>query len=213
MARQFDWAKRKAQQGGTYGFPHGHSVIWLDQPEIEKRPLYPSIGEVRQRVGETRADWMLKLRNLTVFPGDADRRGHYPDAADLPAAGGRPHRDALVLPGADRRGARTTRLAAAPVRGFSSTPAGWRPPTTRSSTRIASAALAFAGIAVACRAMPAVWRRCRTAPDETARQLGIHPAESGRSRYEGEAETPFHAPYREWVRLMQAGIAGRSAWS
>ena len=67
-AKQFDWEKRNAQQGGTFLFPHGHSLNWLNQPEKEKRPIWPVIDEIRERVGETKAHWMLNLKNCVIFP-------------------------------------------------------------------------------------------------------------------------------------------------
>jgi len=66
--RQYDWEKRAVQESGVNLFPHGHTAVWLNQPEPERRPIYPTIGEVRGRVGEASADWMLKLRNVNIFP-------------------------------------------------------------------------------------------------------------------------------------------------
>jgi hypothetical protein len=63
-ARQFDWQKRLSQQGGAFLFKNGHSAIWLNQAEVEKRPIYPAIEAIRARVGDTRADWMLKLKPM-----------------------------------------------------------------------------------------------------------------------------------------------------
>ena len=51
-----------------FQFRHGHTVGWLNQVEVEKRPIYPDIGKIRERVGDLRAEWMLKPRNLVVFP-------------------------------------------------------------------------------------------------------------------------------------------------
>ena len=51
-----------------FGFPNGHSVIWLNQPEAETRPVYSTIPEIRKRLGDVKADWMLKLRNTVIFP-------------------------------------------------------------------------------------------------------------------------------------------------
>ena len=49
--------------------------------------------------------------------------------------------------------------------------------------------------------------------NETARAIGIRPSDSLQGKYDIEAETCFHAPYREWLRLMEAGLAGRSAYA
>ncbi|HTY70100.1 MAG TPA: aromatic ring-hydroxylating dioxygenase subunit alpha, partial [Alphaproteobacteria bacterium] len=62
VARQFDWAKRPAQAAGMFTFAHGHAAFWANQAEPEKRPIYPAIEEIRSRVGDLRAEWMLKGR-------------------------------------------------------------------------------------------------------------------------------------------------------
>ena len=57
---------------GSFSFDHGHAVNW----SIKRTPLYgrPIAVEpdhwdaVRARVGERRAAWMLRQRNLTIFP-------------------------------------------------------------------------------------------------------------------------------------------------
>ena len=49
-------------------------------------------------------------------------------------------------------------------------------------------------------------------PDETAGELGIAPAESAPGPFEQAPEVGFHAPYREWARMMDAGMAGRKAY-
>jgi benzoate/toluate 1,2-dioxygenase subunit alpha len=210
-ARQFDWAKRKAQQGGMYGFPHGHSVIWFDQPELEKRPLYPSIAEVRERVGELRADWMLKLRNLSIFPAMQIAEGitlmlrtFRPLAVDRTEM--RSYCLAPIGEAPDRRAWR--------LRQYEDffNPGGLATPDDTIVYEDCQRGLASHGLPWLqgyARGMGTL----QNGADETARRLGIRPAESGRGSYEGQAETPFHAPYREWARLMQAGMAGQSVWS
>jgi hypothetical protein len=45
-----------------------------------------------------------------------------------------------------------------------------------------------------------------------ARELGLVPAQSAVGTFETGPETPFHPSYREWRRLMAAGIEGRKAY-
>ena len=52
----------------------------------------------------------------------------------------------------------------------------------------------------------------RTGADDTARALGIEPTESVAGSFEQAPEVGFHAPHREWARMMQAGLAGRKAY-
>jgi hypothetical protein len=49
-------------------------------------------------------------------------------------------------------------------------------------------------------------------PDDVAATLGIKPLLSMRGRYDVQAETPFHPLYREWARLMDAGMRGRNGY-
>ena len=48
--------------------------------------------------------------------------------------------------------------------------------------------------------------------DEAASAIGIRPEASVRGRFEMFSEVGFHAPYREWARLIQAGVAGKKAY-
>ena len=50
-------------------------------------------------------------------------------------------------------------------------------------------------------------------PNDVARELGIRPAKSVDGTFEMQLETGLHAPYREWARLIEAGLAGRKAYS
>jgi hypothetical protein len=48
--------------------------------------------------------------------------------------------------------------------------------------------------------------------DEAAASIGIRPQASVRGPFEQFSEVGFHAPYREWARLIEAGVAGRKAY-
>lgn len=58
---------------GTYSFPHGHTVMYSVR---QNQPMFPrplaldpgALEEIRARVGETQAKWMLRHRNLTIYP-------------------------------------------------------------------------------------------------------------------------------------------------
>ncbi|MCR0985434.1 aromatic ring-hydroxylating oxygenase subunit alpha [Roseomonas populi] len=60
------------EEQGSFSFAHGHSVMWsIRNPPRGLRPLAfdrARLEEVRARVGEERAKWMLRQRNLTIFP-------------------------------------------------------------------------------------------------------------------------------------------------
>ena len=57
-----------ASRRGCFTFPHGHVLMWGDNPAVAARPLYPMLPEIEKRVGKVRAKWMMYVRNLTLFP-------------------------------------------------------------------------------------------------------------------------------------------------
>jgi benzoate/toluate 1,2-dioxygenase subunit alpha len=63
-----NFKSRFAMESGMFTLGNGHAVVWSDHPSPEDRPLYGEIESLRQRVGQARAKWMLRQRNLTIFP-------------------------------------------------------------------------------------------------------------------------------------------------
>ncbi len=209
-ARQFDWQKRLTQEGGVFQFEHGHAAIWLNQPEVEKRPIYPSIGEIRQRLGDARADWMLKLRNTVVFPNMqiADStslllRTFRPLAVDRTEM-----RVYCLAPIGEGAAERTWRL-----RQFEDffNPSGFATPD---DTVVYEGCQR--GLSVTTFPLLQGYSRGMTATakvsNEDAKALGFRPLASLKGLFDVESETCFHPAYREWARLMQSGIEGRKAY-
>jgi len=58
---------RPQEMMGSFGFPNGHALVWTTTPQ-QNHPLYPALPALRERVGALRADWMLRTRQLNVFP-------------------------------------------------------------------------------------------------------------------------------------------------
>jgi benzoate/toluate 1,2-dioxygenase alpha subunit len=54
--------------GGSYTFPNGHVLNWRRAGAPDALPLFERNDELAGRVGEARRDWMLRSRNLTIFP-------------------------------------------------------------------------------------------------------------------------------------------------
>ncbi len=205
-ARQFDWAKRAQRQAGMYGFPYGHSVFWTDQPEAEKRPIYPTIDEVRARVGAVRAEWMLRARNIQIFPNlqiaDAMTlmlRIFRPLAVDRTEM-----RSYCLAPIGERAELRHWRL-----RQFEDffNPTGLATPDDTIIYEDCQRGFGAEGLSWLqgyARGIGAL----EAGANDAARRLGVTPAESSIGTFETAPETSFHAPYREWRRLMAAGAAG-----
>jgi len=209
-ARQYDWAKRSDSEGGTFAFPYGHSVYWLDQPEPEKRPIHPALAEIRARVGELRAGWMIKARNVEFFPNMqiADSitlmlRTFRPLAADRTEM-----RSYCLAPIGEAPELRAWRL-----RQFEDffNPGGMATPddtTLYEECQSGFKAQSISFLQGYSRGIAAL----KAGPDDVAREIGIRPAASVKGKFDMFNEVGFHAPYREWARLIEAGIAGRKAY-
>ena len=205
-ARQFDWAKRAQREAGVFCFPNGHSVFWTDQPEAEKRPIYPTIDEVRARVGEVRAHWMLRARNIQVFPNmqiaDAMTlmlRTFRPVAVDRTEM-----RSYCLAPIGEKPELRAWRL-----RQFEDffNPTGLATPddtVTYEDCQRGMGAEGFSWLQGYARGIADL----TPGANAPAEALGLKPASSAVGTFETGPETPFHPAYREWRRLMAAGIEG-----
>lgn len=54
--------------GGSFSFPNGHVLNWGVFGVTPASPLYERAGELAERHGEAKRDWMFNMRNLTIFP-------------------------------------------------------------------------------------------------------------------------------------------------
>ncbi|CAE6759581.1 UNVERIFIED_ORG: benzoate/toluate 1,2-dioxygenase alpha subunit [Paraburkholderia sediminicola] len=60
------WSKSVA---GVYGFDHGHILLWTQTMNPEVRPVYQYREEIKARVGEVKADFIVnQTRNLCLYP-------------------------------------------------------------------------------------------------------------------------------------------------
>jgi benzoate/toluate 1,2-dioxygenase alpha subunit len=209
-ARQFDWARRASADGGGMSFAHGHSLIWLDQTEPEKRPAYHDRHEIAARTGPLRTEWMIKARNVQVFPNlqiaDAISlmlRVFHPVAADrtemrsycLAPVGEDPERRAWRLrqfedffnPGGMATPDDTV-IYEECQRGLSAQPLGFLQGFSRGLGAL------------------------QGDDDPIAASLGVRPHSAARGPFEMFNEVAFHGPYREWARMLEAGLSGRPAY-
>lgn len=55
--------------GGVYGFENGHILLWTNTLNPEVRPIYQHREALAERLGETRADFIVgQTRNLCLYP-------------------------------------------------------------------------------------------------------------------------------------------------
>jgi phenylpropionate dioxygenase-like ring-hydroxylating dioxygenase large terminal subunit len=209
-ARQFDWQKRFSQEGGDFQFANGHTVIWLNQAEVVKRPIYPGIDAIRKRVGAERVDWMLTMRNMSVFPNMqiADStslllRTFRPLAVDRTEM-----RYWCMAPVGEPPAQRAWRL-----RQFEDffNVSGLATPddtVTYDTCQAGFAANELDWLQGHCRGTAAL----QPGASELAQSLGFKPAASLNGGFSVQSETSFHPVYREWARLMEAGTKGEKAY-
>ena len=208
-ARQFDWQKRLVQKGGTFLFDHGHAVVWMDQAEAEKRPIYPAMAEIRDRLGEVSADWMLKVRGVSLFP-------------NMQIADGA----SLTL-----RVAHPLDVNLTEVRYYCLAPVGEAPELRAWRLRQFEDFFNVSGLATpddvviyedcqkgfethrgwlqgAARGIEAL----QTGGNDASNALGFTPVASVYGNFDMQNETTLHPLYREWARLLSAGIEGEAAY-
>ena len=174
--------------------------------EPEKRPIWPAIDEIRARVGEDKARWMIGLRQLAVFPNMQinDAAGVIlriirPLAVDLTEM-----RSYCLAPVGERPELRAHRLRQ--YEDFFN-PGGMATPddtVTYAECQNGFAAQGFSWMEGYSRGMT----KLRMAGNERSDELGIRPSASVLGLWVLFNEVALHAPYREWARLMQAGVAG-----
>lgn len=60
------WGK---QGGGSYGFEHGHMLLWTQWANPEDRPNFANYDTYKELYGEATAKWMVeRSRNLCLYP-------------------------------------------------------------------------------------------------------------------------------------------------
>ncbi len=208
-ANQYDWGTRDEAVGGMYSFANGHSCTWADQPERAKRPIWPQIADIRARVGDVRAEWMLRLRQLNVFPNmqinDASGvilRVMRPLAVDLTEM----QSYCLAAKG------ESAEVRARRLRQFEDffNPGGMATPddtVTYAECQQGFPAQGFTWVNGYSRGAASL-----QTDNELSRELGLKPKTSVQGVWNMFNEVGLHAPYREWARLMAAGAAGKKAF-
>lgn len=194
---------------GGFTFDYGHAALFTPNTNPEIRPLYASIDEVRARVGEERAQWMLNTRNLSLFPNlqlaenaSLQLRIIRPLAVDLTEMS-----IYCLAPKGESDAARDFRL-----RQFEDFFNGSGMATPDDTT-------CYEDCQTGYRAQIVQWqqgyargmRSVQTGSGEIGERLGIraHTHQMGETKIQDE--TLFHSGYREWLRLMQAGCARDAA--
>ncbi len=194
---------------GSYTFKYGHAMVWGGNAAPDVRPLWSTIGEVRARVGEMRAQWMLCTRNLTIYPN-----AQFAENASLQLRVIRPlsvDRTEMTIyclaPVGEPDEARAHRIRQYEDF-FNST--GLATPDDTTS---------YEDCQTGFRARQVEWQQgyvrgitaMQRGADQYAKELGVHPETSVSGGFDIQDETVFHSGYREWLRLMRKGLAPGAA--
>ncbi|MBC5784648.1 Rieske 2Fe-2S domain-containing protein [Ramlibacter sp. USB13] len=197
------WQAEKKQEEtmGSFGFPNGHALVWTTTPQ-QNHPLFPQLPQLRSRVGDTRADWMLRTRQLNIFP-------------NLQIASNAALQMRVITPLAVDR-TEITSYCLAPVgesperrrqrlRQYEDffNPSGLATPDDTVTYEDCQRGFASGDIEWQQGYMRGMQRVVRGA-DAHAAELGITPDTSVSGSFEMSDETVFHALYRHWASRMEA---------
>jgi phenylpropionate dioxygenase-like ring-hydroxylating dioxygenase large terminal subunit len=187
---------------GAFGFAQGHALAWTHSP-VRNHPLYPRLESLAQRVGRVRAQWMMRTRQLNIFPNmqigssaAIQLRVIRPVAVNLTEM-----TTYCVVPAGEDAPTRYQRL-----RQYEEfyNPTGMATPDDTINYESCQRGLEAGQIEWQqgyFRGMRAV----RPGADEHARELGILPTSSMSGPFDLADETIFHPIYRAWrARMSQA---------
>ncbi len=192
---------------GSFGFAHGHAVNWsISNERRYGRPLLSDAGDLRTleaRVGAVTAKWMMRQRNLTIFPNlQVIDIGTVQLRTWRPLGPGRTEMTSHCIGMVDEApDARTQRIRA--YEDF------FNPSGLASSDDNVIYEMCQSGYAAAAGDTQGYLRglgQSSQAAQLAADELGIVPTSAafGASLTFGD-ETNFHPPYREWALRMQGG--------
>ena len=196
--------QRSSAPRGSYTFKYGHTaIVGSYNPSPEARPVFAQIEEVRARVGEAKAKWMLGARNITIYPNvqftdnlALQMRIIRPLAVDRTEM-----RISCLAPIGESESTREYRL-----RQFEDffNATGMATPddtTIYDNCQIGYGARQVGRLQGYSRGMTAL----SDEPDEYSREMEIRPDTAVTGPFNIGDETVFHSGYREWLRLMSKG--------
>ncbi len=189
---------------GSFAFAHGHAAMWGDTPSPQARALFPTYDSLVARHGEVRARWMFHTRNLSLFPNM-----QIAENASLQLRVMRPlsvgeTEMAIWCMGPKGEAAEARRQRIRQYEDFFN-PSGLATPDDVANYEDCQSGLAAESIE---------WQQCYArgfeasvaGADNFAEEIGLHPERSLIGPAELGDETAFHPAYREWLRLIEAGL-------
>jgi len=206
------FSKEAASEGegqGSFSFDHGHAVNWsIKQTTLYGRPLASDpqlLQAARSRVGPDRVKWMLRQRNLTIFPNlqvidisSAQLRTWRPLAANKTEMVSH-----CLAPVGEPAAARALR-----IRNYEDF---FNPTGLASSDDNVMYEFCQSGYEAEQAGYTQGYLRgaagAGIGTGRHAKELGVSPAESAFGAVSFGGETNFYAGYREWRRLIERAAA------
>ncbi|MEY2928435.1 MAG: hypothetical protein RL367_2912 [Pseudomonadota bacterium] len=191
--------------GGTYGFDHGHVLNWQVIPLSDSVPLAQRAELLATRYGAARRDWMVNMRNLTIFPNMqmAENASSQLRIIRPLSAGKTEMRTFCFAPKGESADARRMR-----IRNYEDffNPTGMATPDDTIAYQDCQAGHGSSlnpWLLGYSRGMESV----QAGPDAYADLLDMKPARSQPCGSQLNDETLFHSYYRAWLGRLQAGMA------
>jgi benzoate/toluate 1,2-dioxygenase subunit alpha len=191
--------------GGTYAFDEGHVVNWQVIPLSDAVPLADRAEALAARYGAARRDWMVNMRNLTIFPNMqlAENASSQLRILRPLAAGKTEMRTFCIAPKGESPAARAQR-----IRNYEDffNPTGMATPDDTVCYEAAQRGHGgdlnpwLLGYSRGMEAMVA-------GADAHAENLPVVPARSVPSDSQLCDETLFHSYYRAWLNRLGKGMA------
>ena len=202
-----DFGMYKDEQAvrGSFCFDNGYNILWGVNPAFRARPLHESLGELRERVGEVKARWMLYMRNLTLFPN-----AQFAENASLQLRVLRPiavdkteMTTWCVAPRGESTAARTLRIRQ------------YEDFFNASGLATPDDSMSFEDCQAGYQARLVDWQQgyvrgmglLKAGGNAYSDELGVTPRTSVCGPFDVQDETIFHSLYREWLRLLTQGMA------
>jgi benzoate/toluate 1,2-dioxygenase alpha subunit len=189
---------------GSFAFARGHAAMWGDTPTPQARALYPSYESLVARHGEVRARWMFHTRNLSIFPNmQIAENASLQLRVMRPLAAGATEM-AIWCIGPKGESAQARRQRIRQYEDFFN-PSGLATPDDVANYEDCQSGFAAGSIA---------WQQGHVrgleasvaGADRFAGEIGLRPERSLIGPAELGDETAFHSCYREWLRLIDAGL-------
>jgi phenylpropionate dioxygenase-like ring-hydroxylating dioxygenase large terminal subunit len=195
--------RSEPERMGSFALGNGHAMVWSTSP-VENHPLHAGRDALVARVGAVRADWMMRTRQLNVFPNlQIASNAALQMRVITPLAVDRTEIASYCLaPVGESDAQRRQRLRQ--YEDFFN-PSGLATPDD--TTTFEDCQRGFRSGAIAWQQGSARGQRVlRQGADEHAAQLGIEPETSASGTFAMADETVFQSIDRHWARRL-AGAA------